>query len=186
MTVARVLPDVTGLDKHFDYLVPESLTGSVRLGALVRVELHGRRVGGWVVEIDPPDTFDEAQLKPIARVTGYGPSNELIALSDWAAVRWASRRRHFLVAASAHRAVPSLPAVRRTGATIEPRSPASTAILATGGGVLRLPPTSDPMPAVLSAAAVGPTLVVVASVDDALLLAGAPAPQWVDGRGHAR
>ncbi len=171
MIVARVLPNVTGLDKHFDYLVPEQLADSAQLGAQVRVELHGRRVGGWIVEIDAPDALDEAQLKPITKVTGFGPSPDLIELADWAAVRWASRRRHFLVAASAHRAVPALPAVRRTAATIEPRSPASTAILARGGGVLRLPPTSDPMPAVLSAAAFGPTLVVVPSVDDALLLA---------------
>ena len=49
MTVARVLPDVTGLDKEFDYLVPEELIDAVTAGVMVRVELHGRRVGGWVV-----------------------------------------------------------------------------------------------------------------------------------------
>jgi primosomal protein N' (replication factor Y) len=171
VTVARILPNVTGLDKQFDYLVPEALTDSIQVGTQVRVDLHGRRVAGWVVAVDPPDALDDDELKPIARVSGHGPATELIDLADWASVRWAARRRHFLVAASPHRMVIGLPAIRRTGATVEPRSPASTAMLGDGGGVLRLPPTSDPMPAVLSASALGPTLVIVPAVDQAMLLA---------------
>ncbi len=170
MTVARVLPNVTGLDKQFDYLVPSALADDVVVGALVRVELHGRRTGGWVVTLDPPDALDEADLKPIAKVTGLGPTPELIDLAEWASVRWAARLRHFLSAASPERAVVGLPAASRTGATVEPRSPASTSILEGGGGVLRLPPATDPMPAILSAAAFGPSLIVVPSVDQAMLL----------------
>lgn len=171
MTVARVLPNVTGLDKQFDYLVPTALVDSIRLGTVVRVELHGRRVAGWVVALDPPDALDDADLKPIAHVTGFGPAPDLIELADWACVRWAARRRHFMVACSPPRAVVRVPAVRRTGAVVEPRSPASTAILESGGGVLRLPPASDPMPAISSAVAFGPTLVIVPEVDQAMLLA---------------
>jgi primosomal protein N' (replication factor Y) len=171
VTVARVLPNVTGLDKQFDYLIPESLADSIQVGTLVRVELHGRRIAGWVVAVDPPDALDEPELKPIARVSGHGPARDLIDLATWASVRWAARRRHFLVAASPHHVVAGLPAARRSGATVEPRSPASTAILGDGGGVLRLPPASDPMPAVLSASAFGPTLVIVPAVDQAMLLA---------------
>ena len=48
----RVIPDVTGLDKEFDYLVPDGLDAPV--GTRVRVPLHGRRVAGWVVAADPP------------------------------------------------------------------------------------------------------------------------------------
>ena len=171
MTVARVLPNVTGLDKQFDYLVPQPMVASAQVGSIVRVDLHGRRIAGWIVSIDPPDALDTAELKPIAKVTGHGPSPELIDLADWAAVRWAARRRHFLVAASPHRAVTGVPAQRRTSTGVEPRSPASTAILADGGGVLRLPPTSDPMPALLSAVSFGPTLAVVPAVEQAMLLA---------------
>ena len=47
--VARVLPNVTGLDKSFDYLIPEELAPGVQVGTIVRVELHGRRIGGWVI-----------------------------------------------------------------------------------------------------------------------------------------
>lgn len=170
MTVARVLPNVTGLDKQFDYLVPAALVGDVHVGSLVRVELHGRRIGGWVVALDPPDALAVDELKEIAKITGHGPSEDVVELSEWASVRWAARRRRFLIAASPERAVPRIPAERRSGTVVEPRSPASTAILESGGGVLRLPPASDPMPAVLSAAAIGPTLVIVAAVDQAMLL----------------
>ena len=174
MTVARVLPNVTGLDKLFDYTVPDHLASAAVVGAVVRVELHGRRIGGWIVAIDPVDALPELDLKPITKVTGFGPTAELIDLAEWASVRWAARRRHFLVAASPHRAVTSIPLMHRTGRIVEPRSPASTRIL-TGrdrhGGVLRLPPTNDPMPAVFSAIAAGPTLLVVPSIDQALLLA---------------
>lgn len=167
-TVARVLPDVTGLDKPFDYVVPDGTT--VALGWRVRVPLHGRRIGGWVVALDPPDAH-AAELRPIAKVTGHGVPAELIELAAWASVRWAGRLRHFLVTASPDRAVARVPAPQRTGLVVEPRSPASTRLLNGGGGVLRLPPTSDPLPAVLSAVALGPTLVVVPSVDQSLLIA---------------
>jgi primosomal protein N' (replication factor Y) len=171
VTVARVLPNVTGLDKEFDYLVHDA--GEIRLGDLVRIDLHGRRIGGWVVALDPPDALEPDSLKPIAKLTGRGPSPELLALSEWAAVRWAGRRRHFVNAASPERAVPSIPAPNRTGRIVEPRSPASTRILESGGGVLRLPPTSDPKPAIMSAVALGPALVVVASLDQAMLVGSA-------------
>lgn len=165
-----MLPNVTGLDKTFDYLVPPGIDGPVVLGALVRVELHGRRVGGWIVELDPPDAHDPERLKPLAKVSGLGPSAEILALSEWAALRWAARRREFLQTGSPPRVVRALPAPHRTGRTVEPRSPASTRMLESGGGVLRLPPTSDPMPAVLSAAALGPALAVVPSPDEAAYL----------------
>ena len=48
--VVRVLPDVPAIDRAFDYLVPDALGDQVRVGTMVRVPLHGRRVAGWVVE----------------------------------------------------------------------------------------------------------------------------------------
>lgn len=169
MIVARVLPNVTGLDKQFDYLAPADLGVEVHAGDLVRVELHGRRVGGWVVELDPPDAHDD--LKPVTTWSSRGPAPDLIDLADWAATRWAARLRHFLHAASPPRNVGVIPGDRRTGVVVEPRSPASSRLLVSGGGVLRLPPTSDPMPAVSSAVGLGPALVVVPSIDQARLLA---------------
>ena len=78
--IARVLPDVSGLDRAFDYLVPDELRATVEVGTIVRVDLHGRRVGGWVIELadEVADGVDADRLKPIAlkpivKVTGAGP-----------------------------------------------------------------------------------------------------------------
>jgi primosomal protein N' (replication factor Y) len=178
MRVARVLPNVTGLDKSFDYLIPDDLPtppgfGAVGVGTVVRVDLHGRRVGGWITAVlDAPSSGVAPEaLKPIAKVTGHGPAGSLHELADWASVRWAARRsRPFLVAASPLRAITSLPPVHRTARRPSPSSPATRQLLAEGGGVLRLPPTTDVLPTVLSAVGHGPTLVVVPTISDAKLL----------------
>lgn len=170
--IARVLPDVTGLDKTFDYAIPDDLRADVSVGTIVRVDLHGRRIGAWVVGVLDPTDAAVVDLKPIAKVTGHGPSAELIELAEWAHVRWAARRiRPFLVAASPKRAVRNVPPTNRRAIAPAPSSPATTDLLAAGGGVLRLPPRSDVLPTVLSAIAVGSTLVVVPTVSDASLLA---------------
>ena len=170
-SVARVLPDVTGLDKTFDYSIPDDLRDDIGIGTIVRVDLHGRRIGGWVVDLLDESDVEPEGLKPIAMETGHGPSEELIDLAEWAHVRWAARRiRPFLVAASPKRVVKAVPPAHRRAQSPQPSSPATTRLLAAGGGVLRLPPRSDVLPSVLSAVALGPTLVVVPSVADASLL----------------
>ena len=85
LLVARVVSDVTGLDKHFDYVVPDALRGRVAVGSMVRVPLHGRRVGGWVVWLGPPDgSVSLDRLVPIAKWSGIGPSAEIIDLNQGA------------------------------------------------------------------------------------------------------
>ena len=166
-----MLPDVTGLDKSFDYSIPDELRPDIRLGTIVRVDLHGRRIGGWVVDLLHESDVALDDLKPIAKVTGHGPTEELIELAEWAHVRWAARRiRPFLVAASPKRAVKALPLPHRRAHAPAPSSPATTRLLEAGGGVLRLPPRSDVLPSVLSAVTLGPTLVVVPTAADASLL----------------
>ncbi len=170
--IVRVLPDVTGLDKEFDYSVPDALVDRIQVGTIVRVELHGRRVGGWVTAILERSEVDPASLKPIAKITGHGPGADVQELARWASVRWAARRlRPFLVAGGPHRAITSLPAARRTARSPQPSSPATTELLEQGGGVLRLPPRVDVLPALLSALALGPTLVVVPLHADMTVLA---------------
>ena len=75
--VVRVLPDVPAIDKTFDYLVPDAVGDQVRVGTVVRVQLHGRRVGAWVVAdgVEPPPGV---ALRPLAKVTGWGPAADLI------------------------------------------------------------------------------------------------------------
>lgn len=54
--VARVLPDVAGIDREFDYWVPERFGPLAGVGCVVRVDLAGRRVRGWVSAegVEPP------------------------------------------------------------------------------------------------------------------------------------
>lgn len=170
--VVGVVPDVTGLDRIFDYAVPEEFSDRVEMGTRVRVVLNGRRIGGWVVRLGPDDSTSSVALRPIEKVSGVGPDADIVDLCSWASDRWcANRLRPFLVAASSPTMV-SRPSPRfRTAVRAEPRSPAASALLEDGGGVLQLPPSDDQMPAVLSAAHRGPTLVVVAGLDNARLLA---------------
>ncbi len=107
--MVRVLPDVIRLDREFDYTVPEDWHSDGRaarleVGSMVRVVLSGRRVGGWVTEVDaePPAGVE---LAPLAHLRGMGPPPELLDLAAWAAWRWAGKRVHFLRAASPERAV---------------------------------------------------------------------------------
>jgi len=135
------------------------------------VSLHGRRVGGWVVEDDVVSEVGAA-LKPIAKSSGLGPDAEVLALCEWAVHRWAAGRlRPLLVTASPPIVVNRAGTPRRTKVVAEPSSPATTSLIERGGGVLRLPPTADQLPAILSAARIGPTLVVCPSVEGAKGLA---------------
>jgi len=185
--IARVLPDVTGLDKEFDYLIPDGLAGvvagsvadHVRVGAIVRVPLHGRRVRGWVTEIDPTDhAVSRSKLQPLARWSSVGPRPELIDVARWASLRWAAGRlRPFLVTASPPVNVTSLPPA---SSPRPPASPSSSTVagrardlLDRGGGVLLLPPTVSPIDGIITAAAWGPTLVVMPTVARAEVMSAA-------------
>lgn len=169
--MVRVLPDQPAIDKRFDYLVPDSLGDQVRVGSQVRVELHGRRVGAWVVEdgaAPPPGVT----LKAVAKVTGWGPTPELIELATWASWRWAGRAASFLRTASPERAVRNLPAVRaRTHPVSGVVDEVVTAAFAHERAVLRLPPVADGYEVALAAAGRGHALVLVPSVAAAAHLA---------------
>lgn len=168
--VARVLPDIRSSEKTFDYLVPEPLRDQVRVGTQVRVDLHGRRVGAWVVELDvtPPAGVT---LKPIAKVTGHGPPADVIGIARWAAWRWAGRLTPLLVTASPPLAVPGLPPPGQRPGPPAPLDALAVAALDRGRCVLRLPPATDPFALVLAAAARGNALVVTPSHTQARHLA---------------
>ncbi len=169
--VARVVPDVTGLDRHFDYLLPEALQPRLDIGAVVRVSLHGRRIGGWVVGIGPAGSaVATSRLLPVLKITGIGPSQEIIDLARWAATRWAGPLRAFLVSASPPGAVIALPVAAHGGPVPEPIHASAAQLLRGGGGVLRHPPASDVLPVVMAACRLGTALVITPSVAQARLL----------------
>jgi primosomal protein N' (replication factor Y) len=173
---ATVVPDVTGLDKSFDYLVPAHLQPMVRVGTSVRVPLHGRRVGGWVVRVGPPTgDVPVERLVPIISWTGEGPAADLVDLADWAADRWgAPRIRPFLVTASPPTRVRAVG--RGRPAVVRHRPDASVGVrrLLTdhpAGGVVRVTPTDDVMPVLSAALELGRVVVVHPSPAQAQLLA---------------
>jgi len=199
--VAVDVPALADQGRVFDYLVADNLTGDVAVGTLVRVPLHGRRVGGWVVA-DNVAAAAGMRLQRVAKVTGLGPSRELVELSSWAAWRWSGRRTALLRAASPPAAVRGLPPPGRGGgrpaATAGPvdrsagqprpgtaggpavgreAEPAIDADVlarearAAGEAVVRLPPAADVFGFVLSLLAAGPALVVVPSTIGAQRLA---------------
>ena len=99
--VCRVAPDVTAVERTFDYLVPDALADRVRVGAIVRVSLHGRRVRGWVLEDDVvPEVADPDRLLPLLSVSSAGPPPDVVALTSWIAFRWAGPRVAVLRSAS--------------------------------------------------------------------------------------
>ncbi len=177
----RVVPDVPAIHRRFDYSVPAALDAAVTVGARVRIELHGRRVGGWVVEdgVTPPPGL---VTKDLAASSGLGPPATVVALAEWAAWRWAGPLSSFLGTASPDRVVRTMLPPATGTADARPASPGGAAITlvdeALGGAgpaVIRLAPALDAGRIVLEIAhRVGPAgvLVVAASRVRAEALAG--------------
>ncbi|MCC5953043.1 MAG: hypothetical protein JJU45_13210 [Acidimicrobiia bacterium] len=164
-----MVPDVRGLARAFDYLVPPALDADVRVGTVVRIVLHGRRVRGWVVadDVEPPPGVT---LRPLAKVTGWGPTPEEVALTEWAAWRWAGPRSSLLAAATPERAVPSVPVTTRPRSPSPPTAATTTTGLAVADVVraaaahpvstVRVPPAVDPLAVVEPLCHTGPVVVV--------------------------
>jgi len=167
--VVRVLPDGP-IDKTFDYTVPASMDAQVRVGTLVRVELHGRRVRAWVVAdgVEPPPGV---QLRDIAKVTGRGPSEDVVELAQWGAWRWAGRPAQLLGTASPPVAVRELPAARPRTRTA-PTNELAAEALGRPRSVVRLGPAGDRYPLLVAVASACDALVLTQSVESAARLAG--------------
>lgn len=147
---ARVLVDVTGIHKEFDYLIEAADAGRVTVGTEVRVRLGARNVGGWITALDV-DTPTGVHLQPVRKVRGIGPPAAIVDLARWAAWRWAGHPAHLLRLASAPAVVSGRPTAGRHSA-ITPRDAPFVDLVAraTAGGssVLRLPPGIDRVPAI--------------------------------------
>nr|MDQ3570072.1 hypothetical protein [Actinomycetota bacterium] len=204
--MVRVLPDVAAIGRCFDYLVPAHLDDQVRVGTIVRVALHGRRVRGWVIEDDVAPA-PGMSLRPLARVTGWGPPAGIVDLAAWAAWRWAGPRSTFLRAASPRRRVLSLRGAPPPPSSLRSRrgrsSPGGPPAASVGGStnpneglvgeafgaersVVRVPPDADPFVFVSTAASMGDALVLTPSAAQAehllrrLRTEGRAAAAWPD------
>jgi primosomal protein N' (replication factor Y) len=177
--IARIVPDVTGVDKVFDYLVPESLVGIICVGDRVRVPLHNRNVAGWVLQLGDTTTqfsdVDESRLLKVIKVLGKGPSQEVVDLARWAAHMWVGRLRAFFVTASPATLVAALPGSRYTQVSTRKKfdvdAQAIDAVDGAGVSVLRRGPACSPRSLLLTAASKGPVLVVIPTLNRARLMA---------------
>jgi primosomal protein N' (replication factor Y) len=175
--VARVVPDVTGVDKVFDYLIPSELQDVIAIGDRVRVPLHGRNVPGWVSEIgSTSDGFTdvgEAKLRAVIKRLGVGPSSEVVQLSKWASHRWCGRLRAFFVAASPSTLVAVLPTARYQRSQVKAAGDpeVSLAVRELRSLLVQRGPLKSPVDVMVGAAVVGPTLVIVPTVVRARLFA---------------
>lgn len=139
------------------------------VGSRVRVELHGRRVGGWVTELDPETPLD-VELRLLQKWSGHGPQGELIELANWLARRWLGSPAKALRTASPPKNIYRLPAtqvVRWQGAVDDTALDAFTG----PGSTVRVAPASDRWPLVLAAASLGNPLLLMPTVEAARTLA---------------
>lgn len=163
-----MVPDVSGIDKIFDYLVPDSLAGRIGVGDRVRVDLNGRRVGGWVTSLEQVDgvTRDGLsvdRLSPVVSLSGLGVEPGLVGLTRWAAHDFFGSWRSMLSRASAPRVRARAVNTRRTSPAAPVGDPVADAAIdraATGGGLLVVPPCASALAAVAAVASRGPVLVV--------------------------
>ena len=114
----------------------------MRSGSLVRVDLAGRRVGGWVVGVDVEPRPGLA-LRPLGKVRGWGPEPAVLDLASWGAWRWATRRGFLLTTASPPGAVTDLPAAALHPPPAPPPSGLLGALRGPATRHLRLPPAAD-------------------------------------------
>lgn len=128
------------------------MADAVRVGTIVRVPLHGRRVRGWVTADNVLPMADAERLLPLAKVVGAGPPADLVELCQWTAWRWAGTEIALMRAASPPNAVREpWPAPAPAAAPQVPRRE-----------VLAWPPAADRRELVSERIAVdGSTLVVV-------------------------
>ena len=59
--IARVISDVA-LDRCFDYLVPPELTGTLRIGAAVRIPFGNSVRAGYVLELSETSEYPPEKL----------------------------------------------------------------------------------------------------------------------------
>jgi primosomal protein N' (replication factor Y) len=163
--VCRVVPDITAVEREFDYSVPDPLAALVRVGAIVRVPLHGRRVRGWVVADDVASEATTGLLDVLAIVSA-GPPADVVALTEWISWRWAGPRVAVLRSASPPNVAPTTVATDSVVTTTE--------FVPTAGEerVVRTPPLVDRRSQVAAMCAKeGSTIVCVADAGRARGLA---------------
>jgi len=172
-SVVRVQPDVGALHRSFDYAVPATWRApevDLQIGSRVRIELHGRRVGGWVTELDP-DPVADVELRLLQKWSGLGPTSDIIDLANWLAYRWVGSPAKALRTASPPKNVYRLPPSQIERWT-EPVDASVARAFGGSGSTQRIAPAADRWPLVLAAVAQGNPLLLMPTIEGARALAG--------------
>ncbi|MEZ5248546.1 MAG: hypothetical protein R2713_04780 [Ilumatobacteraceae bacterium] len=174
---ATVLPDVTGLDKAFDYRVPDaSWTASVSARSCVSTctaDVSGAGSCAWANRTPIDGRGAPRPARPADQVVGPRPVGRdrrarrvgRAPLGERPAAAVPRGRR-----AAADGGV-ARPAGSRSAVASADASAGAGHLLADGGGVIRVSPTDDPMSIVLAARERGRVLVVHPSQEGAALVA---------------
>jgi len=93
----RVVPDVSGIDRTFLYLV--AVSSEIRVGTIVRVKLAGRKVRAWVIEVGA-EVPDGIECNPIEGVIAPALDAAGVELAHFGAFRYSGWLRPFLLAGS--------------------------------------------------------------------------------------
>lgn len=197
--VVRVVPDVPAMDRALDYALPAALEGRVGVGCVVRVPLHGRRVRGWVVELDV-EASSGRDLVEVTKLTGLALDAETVDLARWIAWRWVGRLPSVLRLGTTDRVV-TAPSRRPASAAQPSRVPQGSdpvfseaaLLLDQGPGtrIYQVSPCSDHGAIALAAAARGQALVITPSVEESsritslLRRSGAAVAGWPGGTAGA-
>ena len=122
----------------------------MRVGTIVRVPLHGRRVRGWVVADDVEPEARRSELRPLAKVVSAGPPAEVVELCRWAAWRYAGPFPLLLRSASPPNVVPPSADPELHTAVFPPReapdgidAAAVDALVTRDRGLLAWPPSAE-------------------------------------------
>ncbi len=139
----RVVTENAAVDRAFDYELEDTLS-MVHVGDRVRVDFNNRSLRGWVTaEVAPT-----REMKPVKKWLGLGPPPEMLALLEWAAIRWCAPLSRFLLAASPGvvvREVGRPPVARPLDASVAAQA------VPIDPGVVLVSPTHDPMALILHA-----------------------------------
>lgn len=173
--VVRVLPDEPAVDREFDYLLPDEVLeasdcSEVRVGSVVRIDLRGRRVRGWVTGLDVTPQ-EGLKLRPIKKISSYGPPASLVDLATWASGHWLGSRAHFLRTATHDRVVSFIDQETPPKYTKFTTNSLAEEAFNRGGAVVRTPPTSDDVAIAIAATAQGRTLILVPTLSRSQRLA---------------
>ena len=175
-SIVSVVPDVSGIDRVFDYIVPERLAPSVAPGVRVRVPLNGRRVSGWVVGPGGEAHLEPSRLVEIVSVSGRAVEEDVVGLTHWVAERCWGPWRAVLASASAPRVRRRSVLPDRSADGLPPGSPGAgdlSPLWDAGGGLVVIPPLESVVTLLGEVARKGPLLVVCPTLRMARLGAAA-------------